>query len=89
MSFSFPSEILPYAEIRPSAAWFLLSYVAANQGGVNYVEYCSWARIGDNGQHVLDPSAPPQPCKQNSGISFAVPAKFIVDLAKKNNINLD
>ena len=28
------------------------------------------------------------PCMQNSGISYAVPAQFVADLAKKNNIKL-
>lgn len=30
----------------------------------------------------------PTPCEQNSGISIAIPAQFIADLAKKNNIDL-
>ena len=29
------------------------------------------------------------PCMENSGISYAVPAQMIIDLAQANNINLD
>jgi S1-C subfamily serine protease len=50
-------------------------------------------KLDVNGQPTRDASGQPQfdiiPLQVNSGISFAVPAKFIADLAKKNNIALD
>lgn len=68
----------------------LLSQVHSNDLGV---ELCTWASIGSDGQLQRDTSGQIQtkvaPCVQNSGISCAVPAKLIVDLAKKKNLNLD
>jgi len=49
-------------------------------------------KLDDAGNAILDAHGQPQfeiaPLAQNSGISVAVPAKFIEDLAKKNNIDL-
>jgi hypothetical protein len=46
-----------------------------------------------NGQPVKDTSGQPPfdiiALQENSGISVAVPAKFIAELAKKNNIDLN
>jgi S1-C subfamily serine protease len=68
----------------------LLSYVSSDDLGV---AYCAWQHLDANGQPTRNPSGQPQlqpgPCMQNSGISYAVPAKFIADLAKSKNINLD
>jgi S1-C subfamily serine protease len=48
-------------------------------------------KLDQNGQPMHDASGPileSAPYLQNSGISFAVPAKFIAELAKKNHIDL-
>lgn len=51
------------------------------------------AKLDDSGNILLDPHGQPQfelaPLNQNSGISFSVPARFIDELAKKNNISID
>jgi S1-C subfamily serine protease len=54
---------------------------------------CYSAKLNPDGSPVLDTEKNPVPdkaiwCQQNSGISFAVPAKLIADLAKRNNIDL-
>lgn len=69
----------------------LLAPVATVQFGS---AICSWMHLDASGHPARDASGnviPPvaQPCMQNSGISFAVPARFIDELAKKNNINLE
>lgn len=61
----------------------LLSYVRSDELGV---AFCSWKKFDNNGQPL---EAVQAPCLQNSGISYAVPAKFVADLARKHNINLD
>lgn len=68
----------------------LLSVVQNNDLGI---ELCAWARTGDDGQPIRDATGQPQiqtaPCQQNSGISFAVPAKLVAEFAKKKNVNFD
>lgn len=53
---------------------------------------CLRAKLDPVGKPLVDQVGNPilesTPCVQNSGISFAVPAQFIIDLAKKNNIDL-
>jgi S1-C subfamily serine protease len=48
--------------------------------------------LDDNGNAILDDHQQPQfevaPLTQNSGISLAIPSKFIADLAAHNNIDL-
>ena len=50
-------------------------------------------KLDATGQPIRDASGQPVPEEapylQNSGISVAVPAKFIAELAKKNNIALN
>ncbi len=71
----------------------LAPVVANNENGNTYQAYCGWVPIGLDGRPALDsagnPPPPPAPCVQNSGISYAVPARDIAELAKKNNINLE
>jgi S1-C subfamily serine protease len=71
----------------------LLAPVTQDLQGVKYQAYCGWAPIGPDGRPNLDsagnPPPPPAPCWQNSGISYAVPARSIAELAKKNNIDLE
>lgn len=71
----------------------LAPVVANNENGNTVQAYCGWATIGPDGRPVLDsagnPPSPPAPCVQNSGISYAVPARDIAELARKNNINLE
>jgi S1-C subfamily serine protease len=54
--------------------------------------YFPTLKLDANGQPTRDASGQLQydvtPLQQNSGISLAVPAKFIAELAKKNNIDL-
>jgi hypothetical protein len=53
---------------------------------------CLRVKLDSLGNPVKDISGQPvaeyTPCEQNSGISIAVPAQFISELAKKNNIDL-
>jgi S1-C subfamily serine protease len=53
---------------------------------------CWRARLDPSGNPTRDPAGNPipelTPCMENTGISFAVPAKYVVELAKKNNIDL-
>ena len=53
---------------------------------------CIRAKLDPNGNPLKDaqgnPIPEPTPCLQNSGISIAIPAKFISELAKKNNLDL-
>lgn len=53
---------------------------------------CIRAKLDPNGNPLKDAQGnaipEPTPCLQNSGISIAIPAKFITELAKKNNIDL-
>lgn len=53
---------------------------------------CLRAKLDPAGNPLRDQAGNPRlestPCVQNSGISIAVPAQFITDLAKKNNIDL-
>jgi S1-C subfamily serine protease len=55
--------------------------------------YSPKLKLDANGQPTRDASGQPQydiiPLQENSGISVAVPAKFIAELAKKNSISLD
>lgn len=71
----------------------LLTPVTKDRQGTKYLAYCGLAPIGPDGRPNLDsagnPPPPPAPCLQNSGISFAIPARSIAELAKKNNINLE
>jgi S1-C subfamily serine protease len=50
-------------------------------------------KLDQNGQPMHDTSGQPiiesAPYLQNSGISYAVPAKFVADLAEKNHVKLD
>jgi len=63
-----------------------------NEAG-NRTVACSLAKIGRDGQIVKGPFGEPivevTNCATNSGLSYVVPAKFIAELVKKNNINLD
>jgi S1-C subfamily serine protease len=53
---------------------------------------CLRAKLDSTGNPLRDPAGnlipETTPCEQNSGISIAVPAQFIADLAKNNNIDL-
>jgi S1-C subfamily serine protease len=53
---------------------------------------CLRAKLDSLGVPLKDSAGNPipefTPCEQNSGISLVVPTQFIVDLAKKNNIEL-
>jgi S1-C subfamily serine protease len=55
--------------------------------------YCIRAKTDESGKVMLDISGKPIteaiPCMQNSGISLAVPAKFIFKLAQENKIPLE
>jgi S1-C subfamily serine protease len=55
--------------------------------------YSPKVKLDANGQPTRDPAGQPQfeiiPLQQNSRISLAVPARFIAELAGKNQINLD
>jgi S1-C subfamily serine protease len=67
----------------------LLSPLRAN--GLPLV--CSLPKINTAGSPIIDSSGNPIPgkpvwCTQNSGISLAVPAQFISDLAEANHIDL-
>jgi S1-C subfamily serine protease len=54
--------------------------------------WCLRAKLDATGNPLKDPAGNPipeaTPCMQNTGISYAVPARFIADLARKNNIKL-
>jgi S1-C subfamily serine protease len=54
--------------------------------------YGARAKLDPSGDPIRDiqgnPTFEPVPLSQNSGISFAVPTQFIIDVAKKNNIDL-
>lgn len=53
---------------------------------------CLRSKLDPSGNPLRDQAGNPvlesTPCVQNSGISISVPAQFIVDLAKKNSIDL-
>ncbi len=55
--------------------------------------FCGHAKRDANGNIAIDPTghpiAEPTPCVQNSGISIAVPAQYILDLAKSKGININ
>jgi S1-C subfamily serine protease len=59
----------------------------------NHDLYYARPKLDQNGQPMRDASGQPilefAPYLQNAGISFAVPSKFITDLAKKSGISLD
>ena len=67
----------------------LLADIRSDQLGV---ELCDWIRLDQSGQPVRDPNgqifSTKFPCQQNSGISYAVPARLIQQLAETNNIDL-
>lgn len=68
----------------------LMSPVKSDQYGP---EYCTRVSLGTDGQPLRDASGnvkfEPIQCMQNSGISYAVPAKSIMDLAKRKNLSLN
>jgi S1-C subfamily serine protease len=55
--------------------------------------YSPRVRLDASGQPIRDATGQLQfeitPLAQNSGISLAVPARFIAELAKKNNIDIN
>lgn len=55
--------------------------------------YSPILKLDANGQPMRDANGQPQfdiiPLQENSGISFAVPSRFIADLAEKNHIDLN
>jgi S1-C subfamily serine protease len=59
----------------------------------NHQVYAPIVKLDDQGNAIVDANHQPQfevaPLNQNSGISLAVPAKFIADLARTNSINLE
>ena len=70
----------------------LTTTVKTDQEGI---AICAWQKLGPDGQPEKDPVTN-QPvkqkldaCQQNTGISYAVPSQLIVDIAKRNKINLD
>jgi hypothetical protein len=54
---------------------------------------CLRMKLDESGNPVKDANGNPVPegtdCLQNSGISIAVPAQLILDLAQAKNISLD
>jgi S1-C subfamily serine protease len=69
----------------------LLSPIRNPQTGLPLV--CFSPKLTPDGTPMLDSNQNPLPekpewCEQNSGISFAVPARFIEKLANDNNIDL-
>jgi S1-C subfamily serine protease len=55
-------------------------------------QVCARAKLAADGTPLRDATGNPVPewteCRQNSGISFAVPTHFILDLAKAKNLDL-